>query len=157
MRSASVAAKSGAASSCPAAYRSSRRCNAIGSAVKEGKVEGDAVGGRGGPASAANGSAAKNHLLSHTGNFGLPPGFFIAGKLRHLCEMIAELRVPGSELRQQFVADPIARKGQMPVGGVFAPRLIARIEKGFDFGASAMKQRANDDALGKLQNRVNSR
>ena len=103
------------------------------------------------------GRPAKNHMIGNTCNFGLPPGFFIASQLRHLRQMIAELRVPGSELRQQFVADSITRKCQVPVGGVFAPLLIACVKKGLDFAASGVKQRTNDDALRKLKNRMNSR
>jgi hypothetical protein len=37
--------------------------------------------------------------------------------------MLAQPRIPAFEQRQQFMADAVAREGQVAIGGVFAPVL----------------------------------
>ena len=85
-----------------------------------------------------------------------PAGFFVAGEFGHLREVIAEVGIPGFELRQQFVADAIAGEGEMAVGGVFAPGLVEGFEEGFDLGAGGGEERAEDAALGEVDDGVDA-
>jgi len=126
---------------------------------KPGEVECDAVGGRCGAASSANRATTKNYLLGRPGDFRLPPGFFVPSQLSHLGEMVSELRIPGRKLWQQFVTNPVAGEREMSIAGVFAPRLVAGVEKGFNLGACGVEQRANDwaSALRAFKSWMNSR
>ena len=85
------------------------------------------------------------------GEFGVPPGFFVAGQLGHLGQVLAEAGIPGFEERQQFVADAVAGEGEVAVGGVLAPGLAEGVEVGFDFGAGGGEERAEDAAFRELE------
>ena len=112
-------------------------------------VESEAIGC--GASAAAHGTTAQDDLRGEPFDLGLPRGFFIARELGHLCEMLAEPRIPGLKERQQLVADAIARKGEMAIGGVFAPGLVQRAEIDFDFGTRRPKKRSQDAALWKFE------
>ncbi len=58
--------------------------------------------------------------------------------------MLAELRVPGFKLGQQFVANAIARESEMAIGGVLAPGLVAGVQPRFDFGAGGVEEGTDD-------------
>ena len=81
---------------------------------KTGDVQGETLGR--GATSSANRTAGQNQLRRYAGQLGLPPGFFVARQCGHLGQVLAQARVPGFEQRQQFVADTVAREGEMAVG-----------------------------------------
>jgi hypothetical protein len=121
-----------------------------------GNVEGNAFCGCRGTSTAANRTTAENHAGRKASGFGLPPGFLITGQRGKLREVFAKLRVPGFELRQEFVANAIAGKGEMAVGGVLAPRLIAGVKQSFDLLARGLKERAQDRTFGEVQDWVDA-
>ena len=124
--------------------------------AKTGDVDCDPVGRGGGAPSAANRPSAKNDLGSDPCDLRLTPCLFVAGKLGHLRQMIAELRVPRSELRQQFVSNAVTRKSEMAIGGVFAPGLFPRAEKSLNLRASGVEQWAKDRAFGVFKFWINA-
>jgi hypothetical protein len=95
-------------------------------------------------------------LRGQAGQLGLPPGFLVAGQFRHLRQVLAHLRVPGLQQRQQFVADAIAGIGQLLVRRVFSPALAQGLEIGLHLAPRSRQQRAQDAALGKLDHRVDA-
>ena len=119
-------------------------------------VESDAFGVGGSAASATNGTTSEDDGGGKSGNLGLPPGFFVARELGQLSEVIAKLGVPSFELWEEFVADAVAGKGEMAVGGVFAPGLVTRLQKGFDFGPAGLEKRAEDGPFGEVQDRMDT-
>jgi hypothetical protein len=126
------------------AQQAALQCDGLSS--KAGEVESNAFGRGGSATTAADWPATEDHMRCRARNFGLPPGFFVAGELSHLREMVAELGVPGCELGQQFMTNAIAREGEMSVGGVFTPGLFERMKKGFNLGSRCVKQRSDDFA-----------
>jgi hypothetical protein len=52
------------------------------------------------------------------------------------------------------VADLIAGKGGIDVGGVFAPGLVGLVEEGFDFGAAGLEERSEDPSFGEGEDGV---
>lgn len=54
------------------------------------------------------------------------------------------------------MADAIAGKAQVTVGGVLPPGLSQGVEEGLNFGPAGMEQRAQDSALGELDDGVNA-
>ena len=96
------------------------------------------------------------NLRPKAGQFGLPPGLLVAGQRGHLRQVLAQLRVPALQQRQQLVADAVAGEGKVAVGGVFAPALTQRAEIGLDLSPRSGEQRAQDAALGKFDHRMNA-
>ncbi len=130
----------GADSSCAAAKRSNRRCKATGSALNRAMsraMPSAVVVARPPP---RTGRPRRMTWGGKPGDLGLPPCFFVAGEFGHLRQVIAELWVPGGELRQQFVANAVAREREVAIGRVFAPGLLARVEKGLNLGAGGAEQ-----------------
>jgi hypothetical protein len=105
-----------------------------------------------GATAAPHRTSVKDQLGSEAREFSLPCGFFSAGQLGHLGEMIAKFGVPGFEQGQELVTDAIAREGEMAIGGIFAPELAASAEEGFDFAAGSTEDGAKDAAFGKFEN-----
>ena len=153
-RSASVEGKSTAAPNCSAAWRKSRRWRAGGSAARRVTIEGKAIAG--GSATAPHRAAVQQQLRCQASQFSLPPGLLVAGQLGHLRQVLAQLRVPALQQRQQLVADAVAGEGEVTVGGVLAPALAQRAEISLDFSPRGGEQRTQDAALGKLDHRVNA-
>ena len=58
--------------------------------------------------------------------------------------MLSDARLEFAQLRQQRVADPVAREGQLLVGRVFAPWLCPRLQIPDNFGAGDRQQRPHD-------------
>jgi hypothetical protein len=77
----------------------------------------------------------------------LPAGFFFAGQFGEVGEGLVEVWIVGAELGEEFVADFVAGKGGVGVGGVFAPGLVALFEEGFDVGAAGLQEGAEDLAF----------
>ncbi len=113
-----------------------------------GEVEGDAF--RGGTASAADGAAGEDDVGGDARDLVGPEDFFVVGEFSHLGEVLAEAGVPGFEEREQFATDAVAGKGELSVGGVFAPGLVEGIQVGFDFSAGGGEEGAEDAAFGVL-------
>jgi ribosomal protein S18 acetylase RimI-like enzyme len=111
---------------------------------------------RGGAPAPANGLAGEQDLRRHAGQLRLPPGFLIAGQLSHLAQVLAEARVPGFELRQEFVTDAVAGEGWVLIRGVVAPWLVQGLQIRFDLRASRGQERAEDAALGKFNDWMNA-
>ena len=118
------------------------------------QIERYAFGGS--AAASANRPAGEEDFGSETGDFGGPPGFFVAGELSHLRQMVTEPRVPGVELGQEFVADAIAGECEVAVAGVFAPVLGEVGEVSLNFGAAGGQQRAQNAAFGELDHGVDA-
>jgi len=97
-----------------------------------------------GSASPTDRFAGEEELGEEASEFGLPAGFFFAGKLREIGEGLIEVRIVGAELREKFVADFVAGEGGVGVGRVFAPGLVALFEEGFDVGAADVEEGAED-------------
>jgi len=113
-----------------------------------GDVEGDSVGSGGSTAASPNRPSSEDDRRRKVGNLGLPPCFFVASELSHLGEVIAELWVTAFELRQEFVSDSVAGVGELTVGGVFSPELVAGAEEGLDLVTAGLKHGAKDRTLG---------
>jgi hypothetical protein len=77
----------------------------------------------------------------------LPAGFFFAGDFGEVGEGLVQIWIVGAELGKEFVADPVAGKGGVGVGGVFAPGLVDGVEEGFDVGAAGIEEGAEDFAF----------
>ena len=108
-------------------------------------------------ASAANRAAGQDELLRDALDLSPSPILFIAGKLGHVGEVFAQAGVPGFELGQQLVANAIARKGEMAIGRVLAPRLVAFAQICFDFDARCGEERTEDLAFRKFEYGMNTR
>lgn len=105
---------------------------------------GSAGSGGDGAAPSANGFSGEEDLGEDAGELGLPAGFFVTGELGEIGEGLVDGRVEGAELGHQLVADAIAGVGDVGIGGVGAPGLVAGLEEGFDLGATGGQQRAKD-------------
>jgi hypothetical protein len=117
-------------------------------------VECDALVGSGGAAPTADWPTTKDQAGGETGHFRLPPGLFVASELGHLDEEPAKLRIPIFELWKKLVTDSIAGEGEMAIGGVFAPGLVTSVKEGFDLPAAGLKERTENAALGKVEDRI---
>ena len=122
-----------------------------------GEIESNPFRSGGRPASAADRPPAQSDLVKNPGQFRFPPAFLVPGQFRHLRKAFTKLRVHGFQQRQNFVADAIARKGKVAVGGVLAPWLIVRVEPHFDLSAPGVEEWAKNPAFRKAENRVNAR
>jgi hypothetical protein len=71
--------------------------------------------------------------------------------------MFGQTRIPGFQNREQFVANAIAREGEMAVRGVFAPRLFESAEIGFNVGTGGGKKWTENPALRKFEDRMDAR
>ena len=80
--------------------------------------------------------------------------FFFAGQLGEVGESLLDRGVVGAELGEKFVADLVAGKGGVGVGGVFAPGLGDGFEEGFDFGAAGLEEGAEDFSFGEGEDGV---
>jgi len=112
--------------------------------------------GIGGSATSADRPSRQNQLRGETGEFCLPPGFFVARQLSHLSEVVAEARIPGFEQRQQLMADAVAGEGGVAVGGVLAPALGERVQKCLNVGPAGFQHWPEDAAFREFNNRMNS-
>ena len=119
-----------------------------------GNVEGEAIAG--GASAAAHGTAGKDQLRRDAGDFGTPPGFLVAGEGGHLRHVFAETGIPCFEEREEFVTDAIAGKGDVAVGGVFAPGLVNGVKVRFDFDAGGGEKRADNATFGKFKDGMNA-
>ena len=134
----------------------------LGGTAQQAALQGDRQSGQAGdvdgqrrrervcPAASAHWAATQQQLGRNAGQFGLPPGFLVAGQICHLRQVLAQAWVPFLEQRQQLAADAVAGEGGVAVGGVFAPGLVQVIEEGLYFGACGLEQRTEDAALGKF-------
>jgi hypothetical protein len=111
---------------------------------RDGGVSG---GGADGAASATDGFSGQEELREDAAEFGLPAGLFFAGEFGEVGEGLVQIWVVGAELGEEFVADLIASKGGVGVGGVFAPGLVDGVQEGFDFRAAGAKEGAEDFAF----------
>lgn len=114
------------------------------------EVKGDAFGS--GAAAAAHGPAGQDELRREARDLRRPPGFFVAGKLGHLGEVLAQPRVPGLERGQELVANAVAGIGEVAVGGILAPGLAETAEVQFHFSTGDGQERTQNVALGELEN-----
>ena len=110
-----------------------------------------------GSSSAAHRATAEDDLRSQPGDFAFPEGVFAPGKFRHLGKMLAEPRIPAFKQRQKLVANAIACEGEVAIGGVLAPGLVSSAKKCLDLSTSRSDDRANDSALGKFKDGMDSR
>jgi len=102
----SVAAKSGSAPSCCAAYRKSLRCTPA-SARPASNTPAPTVAPR---SSAASHRTPLEKHLRPSRAISAPPGLLVARQASHLCQVVAELRVPALQQRQQLMPDPVPRE-----------------------------------------------
>jgi len=78
-----------------------------------------------------------------------PPSLLLKGKVRHLSQVTADLRIPvPRQRRQQFVAEAIAGKSQIAIGGVLPPFQAARSEKCLNLRPRHSDQRPDEPIFG---------
>ncbi len=70
--------------------------------------------------------------------------------------MVAQARVPGFHLGQEFVANPVAGESKVAIGGVFTPWLVKAAQVLLDLRARGAEQGADHRAFGKPDSWVNS-
>uniref|UniRef100_E6QIW8 Uncharacterized protein n=1 Tax=mine drainage metagenome TaxID=410659 RepID=E6QIW8_9ZZZZ len=110
-----------------------------------------------GRASAApDGLAGLDEQRGEASQFGLPPGFLLAGKFGHLSEVFANPRVPAFEVGEELVADAVSGVDQLAVGAVFTPGLAAFAEPGLDLGAADGEHGAEDHSRVRMNDRENA-
>lgn len=104
--------------------------------------------GGGGAASSADRFAGEQQRGQDAGELGLPVAFLVAGDGGEVGKLGVDLRIVGGEEREQVVAEAVAGKGRIEVGGVFAPGLIDAAQPGFDLRAASGEKRAQDQRFG---------
>jgi hypothetical protein len=66
----------------------------------------------------------------------------------HLCQVVAELRVPALQQRQQLMPDAVPRETQMPVRRVLPPALADFLQISLHLGAARPQQRTQNRPSG---------
>ena len=130
----------------------SLQCN--GNFGQTGDFEGQPVAGCA-PA-AADRAAGQDHFWCRAQQFGLPPGFLVAGQVGHLGQVLAKTGVPGFEQGQKLVANAVAGEGEVAVGGVFAPFLAESVQISLDLNAAGCKQGTKNAAFCELHGGMNA-
>ena len=80
-----------------------------------------------------------------------PEGLVVASYVGGTGEGIVEGGVEGAEERHDLMAETVAGEGEVAVGGVFAPGLVAFGEEAFDGGAAGVEEGTEDEGLGWLR------
>ena len=110
----------------------------------------------GGAASATDRASREDQLRGDPGQFGLPECFFVARQRGHVGQVGANLRIPSLKFREQLVADSVACEGRVAVGGVFAPSLAEAGQVRFDFGTCDGQHGAENEPIGKSDDRMDA-
>ena len=110
-------------------------------------VESQAIGC--GPSAAAHGTAGQNELRRERVDLGLPPGFFVARQLGHVCEVLAQARVPGLQSGSSSWRMRLRVKVRWRLEESSRQLWFRCAEIGFDFGAGGRKERAKMRPSGK--------
>ncbi len=117
-------------------------------------VEGKAT--RGGTTPTSDRPPGQQQLRRDAVQFLSPPPLLIPSQFRQMREVFAQTRIPGFELWQELMTDPVSGEGEMQVGGVFAPCLAQPAEIGLYVGPARGQQGPHNPPLGVSHNRVDT-